>query len=108
MHEQMLRIVLHPCVEQHQEEESSAASWSPNSSIFCGLAAAACSDRQPRRLQPPDPLTPQLLQPDPTSHPQILVERPKKKNPKRRVPIPLTCPGFGLSAVSIFEFPVEQ
>ena len=57
MHEQILRIVLRPCVEQQQGEESSAAASSPNSSIFCGLAAV-CSDRQPRRLQPSDPLTP--------------------------------------------------
>jgi hypothetical protein len=83
MHEQMLRIVLRPCVEQQQEEESFAASWSPNSSIFCGLAAA-CSDRQPRRLQPPDPLTPHLLQPDHQTHTMGNRETGKHRHPDYR------------------------
>ena len=40
---------------------------SPKSSVFRGLAAA-CSDRQPGRLQPADPLTPHLRQPDHQTH----------------------------------------
>ena len=68
MHEPMLGIALRPRVEQQHEEGASAESPSPESYIFCGLAAAACSDRQPGRLQPPDPLTPHPLRPDHQTH----------------------------------------
>jgi hypothetical protein len=71
MHEPMLRIVFRLRVEQQQEAESSAEPPSPESTnrpSFAGWLLAACSDGQPGRLRPTDPLTPHPLQPDHQTH----------------------------------------